>query len=282
MADNLIDTNNDSILYYNVGEWGPWGLGVPNWANKIATNNLVIKDLAEMWGLSLVLLMFRPEASLSKPPTFNVVNDVHMLYKRGAKLLTNKAVPENKLNFEPGHSTPPTEVFKVFPVPYFTVRNKWMKRWCGMALRGIGHMMQHNENLISDNISVAFARSTMSFLFWIYKDMCTDLFDLPVDVVEAPNFLLTDEHFKKYAPSEVVLPTESVDVMPSLAFNATEDRISVLRRGILLSQMPRLSGYPTNPLSGIDAVNPDLTPSGNAGGTTTPSGSPTILTPATS
>lgn len=256
---NAIDTSNDSILYYNVGEWGPWGLAVPNWANKVATNNLVIKEFVETFGQALTAMMFRDEAAISRPPSMNVVSAVHQLYKRGATLLTNRAVPENKMLFDPGHSTPPTEPFRVYPVPYFTVRNKWMKRWCGMGLRGIGHMMQHSENRISDNISVEFARSVMSYLFWIYKDMCVDLFQLTPEVVEAPNFLLSEEHFKSYAPSNVVLSVERIDTSPSLAFNFTEDRISVLSNGIFVTQLPALRGYPTNPLAGVNQFNPDLT-----------------------
>ena len=61
------------------------------------------------------------------------------------------------------YARPAGEVFRVFPVPFFLVRNQFMRRWAEMILMSLAEAMQHTENRKSLEISTNFAGQVDNF-----------------------------------------------------------------------------------------------------------------------
>ena len=253
-----LDTSSDAILFYNVGMFGTLGYGVPNWANKSVTLNTTVKDMCDMWGKALSDIMHTDDAMLPRPPSMNVVFGMHQAFVRSAQILRNAAVAENQFFFEPGHSTPTPKIFRVYPAPCFKVVNKWLSRWCENVMRCISHMMQHTENRRQDDVSEEFTQEVGTWLNRIYVDMAADLFKVPIEEARAPGFLLTKAHFDAYAPTKHVLVAERSNVVAPVRSALTEDSRKVIYEGILVTQLPKLSGYPVDPLIGQYLSNSDL------------------------
>lgn len=262
--------NTDSILWYNVGDFGTMGYAVPNWSDDVATNNVTIRELVDLVGQNLSLVMHGDDARLRTPPSMNTIQRVHNLYVRTGSILQGRARKDSDLLFESTHSTPALEVFRVYPVPYFKVRSAWLKRWCELVLRCIGEMMQHSENSRSDEITIHFAEVVGKYMARIYINMATELFGVSRADAEKPGFLLTPEQLGAYNPSVFVTSTERIDTVAPMREILTEDAMVVIRSGILVTQLPNLVPYPADVLAGVGISNPDLQVAG-----TTPTGSAT-------
>ncbi|MCA9270838.1 MAG: hypothetical protein KDA41_20300, partial [Planctomycetales bacterium] len=137
------NTNTDAILWYNVGEFGDAGYAVPNWGNDYATLNQQIADLVTLIGRNVFAMMHHEDAQLRTPPSINTLMRVHKLYVRIGQVLTGRAVPPGRPNMETDHVTPAGEIFRVFPAPFFKVRNTYMRRWCGLCFTALSEAMQH-------------------------------------------------------------------------------------------------------------------------------------------
>jgi hypothetical protein len=253
-------TNTDSILWYNVGQFGEQGYAVPNWSDDIETNNVTIRELVDLVGSNLFLVMHGDDVRLSSPPFANTIHRIHQLYARIGYILQARARKESDLRFEAVHSTPAIEGFKVYPVPYFKVRNAWLKRWCELALRCIGEMMQHSENTVPDEISIQFAQTVGKYMNRIYVNMATELFGLTREVAEKEGFLLSPEQLAAYEPSKFVTSTERIDTVAPVRQILTEDAMYTLRSGILVSQLPPLNPYPSGAISSMSASGTATTP----------------------
>lgn len=251
-------TANDSILFYNVGDFGTMGYAVPNWSDDIATNNVTIRELVDLVGQNLSLVMHGDDARLRTPPSMNTILRVHALYVRIGSILQGRARKDSDVLFESQHSTPALEVFRVYPVPYFRVRSPWLKRWCELVLRCIGEMMQHSENSRPDEITIHFAETVGKYMARIYINMATELFGVTRAEAEKPGFLLSDEQLKSYNPSAFVTSTERIDTVAPMREILTEDSMFTIRNGILVTQLPNLSPYPADVMAGVNLVNSDL------------------------
>lgn len=263
-----MNTQTDSILWYNVGDFGPMGYAVANWSDDVATNNVTIRELVDLVGSNLSLIMHHDDARLRMPPSMNTIRRIHQLYVRVGSILQARARADNDLLFESTHSTPALEVFRVYPVPYFKVRNAWLKRWCELALRCIGEMMQHSENSRSDEITIHFAGLVGKYMKRIYDNMAAELFNVPRSETEKSTFLLTDAQLSAYNPSAFVTSTERIDTVAPMREILTEDTLFVVRNGILVTQLSNLGPYPADVLSGVGIVNPDLSSSSTVSGST--------------
>lgn len=271
MSTAVDNTTRDSILWYNVGQFGPLGYAVPNWSDDVETNNVSIRELVELAGQNLSLIMHSDDARMRTPPSMNSILRIHQLYVRIGTLLQGRARKDSDLLFESVHSTPALEPFRVFPVPYFKVRNTWLKRWGELVLRCIGEMMQHTENTRSDEITMQFAGVVGKYMSRIYVNMATELFGIQRADADKPGFLLSNEQLANYNPSSFVTSTERIDTVTPMANALTEDTLFVVRNGILVTQLPNLTPYPSSISSSV--INPDLT-----GGTATGTG-PAVTTP---
>lgn len=253
-------TNTDSILWYNVGEFGDQGYAVPNWSDDIETNNVTIRELVDLVGANLFLVMHGDDVRLSSPPFANTIHRIHQLYARIGYILQSRARKESDLRFEATHSTPAIEGFRVYPVPYFKVRNAWMKRWCELGLRCIGEMMQHSENTVPDEISIQFAQTVGKYMNRIYVNLATELFGISRDVAEKEGFLLSPEQLAAYEPSKFVTSTERIDTVAPVRQILTEDAMYTIRSGILVSQLPPLTPYPSGAITSGTASGAAATP----------------------
>ncbi len=70
-------TNTDSVLWYNVGEFGKIGYGVPNWSNDVGSLNPQILDWTYLVGRNLFHIMHHENADLRIPPSINTAKRIH-------------------------------------------------------------------------------------------------------------------------------------------------------------------------------------------------------------
>ncbi len=240
-------TNTDAILHYNVGLFGDAGYAVPNWSNDVGSLNPTILDWTQLVGRNLFHLMHHEDVDLRIPPSRNTLERIHKLYLRAANVLAGRAVPSGERNMEVQHVRPAGEVFRVFPVPLFKVRNPFMRRWGELVLISLAEAMQHTENRKEMEISTAFAGQVGQYIRRIYANMAIELFGKPRTEAMADGFTLTDADFDAYNPQEFFTATEMVDTVPRLDRVLTEDRLELLAEGIPVTQLPAdLAPWPTN------------------------------------
>ncbi|QDU86953.1 hypothetical protein Pla175_03070 [Pirellulimonas nuda] len=240
-------TNTDAVLWYNVGLFGEAGYAVPNWSNDVGSLNPQILDWVELVGRNLFHVMHHEDADLRIPPSINTCKRVHKLYLRAASILVGRAVPPGVDNMEVLHARPAGEVFRVYPVPYFKVRNPFLRRWAGLVLVSLSEAMQHTENRKEMEISTAFAGGVGQYLKRVYLNMAVELFGKTRDEASADGFLLSDADLAAYNPAAFFTATEMVDTVPRLDRVFTEDRLEQLAEGIPVTQMPAdIRPWPTN------------------------------------
>lgn len=240
-------TNTDAVLWYNVGIFGDAGYAVPNWSNDIGSLNPQVLDWVDLVGRNLFHIMHHEDVDLRIPPSINTCKRVHKLYLRAANILAGRAVPPGVDNLEVQHARPAGEVFRVYPVPYFKVRNPFLRRWAGLILVSLSEAMQHTENRKEMEISNAFAGLVGQYVKRVYTNMAIELFGKPRDVAMADGFVLTDADLAAYNPGEFFTATEMVDTVPRLDRVFTEDRLELLNEGIPVTQLPaELGPWPTN------------------------------------
>lgn len=235
---------SDSMRWYNVGKFGEAGYACPAWGNDVATLNPNIAELTDLIGQSVFALVHQEDADMRRPPSINTLRTVHMLYARAGSILTSRAVPPGQTEFRTTHVSPAATVFKVYPVPYFKMRNPYLKRWTGFALMLLSEMMQHTENRKTIEITTMFAADVGKYLQRIYYNMATELFGKTAADAGKPGYILQDADFTAYDPTRVVMPSESVDVVPPFEYVFTEDQLDVLRQGIPVTMLPPLPTYP--------------------------------------
>jgi hypothetical protein len=188
-------TNTDAVLWYNVGEFGKAGYAVPNWSNDVGSLNPQILDWTYLVGRNLFHIMHHEDADLRIPPSINTAKRIHKLYLRAANILAGRAVPPGENNMEVVHARPAGEVFRVFPVPFFLVRNQFMRRWAELILMSLAEAMQHTENRRSLEISTAFAGQVGQYVRRVYINMAIELFGKTRAEATADGFKLSDADF---------------------------------------------------------------------------------------
>jgi hypothetical protein len=240
-------TNSDAILWYNVGVFGEAGYAVPNWSNDVGSLNPTILDWVQLVGRNLFHIMHHEDVDLRIPPSRNTLERIHKLYLRAASILAGRAVPSGERNLEVQHVRPAGEVFRVYPVPFFKVRNPFMRRWAELVLISLAEAMQHTENRKEMEISTAFAGQVGQYLRRLYENMAIELFAKSRAEAMTPGFVLTEADFTAYNPQEFFTATEMVDTVPGLDRVLTEDRLELLAEGIPVTQLPAdLAPWPTN------------------------------------
>jgi len=238
--------NTDAVLWYNVGQFGQLGYGVPNSSDDPGSLNPAIIDLVNLTGRNLFHIMHHEDVDLRVPPSINTVRRVHKLYVRLGQILASRAVPPGDLNMETQHVQPAGEMFLVYPVPYFKVRNPFLKRWAELIMIMLAEAMQHTENRKSIEISTGFAGQIGQYMVRVYRSLAAELFGKSRDDVHTEGFLLTEEELSAYDPSTFFTSTEMIDTVPHLGHVFTEDRLRVISEGIPITSLPELQPWPTN------------------------------------
>ena len=277
-------TNTDAILWYNVGVFGEAGYAVPNWSNDVGSLNPQILDWTDLVGRNLFHIMHHEDADLRIPPSINSLKRVHKLYLRAANILAGRAVPPGENNMEVHHARPAGEVFRVYPVPYFKVRNPFLRRWAALVLVSLAEAMQHTENRKEMEISTAFAGQVGQYIRRLYENMAIELFGKTREVAQTDGFVLTDADFSAYNPGVFFTQTEMVDTVPRLDRVFTEDRLELLAEGIPITQLPaNLGPWPTNLTNLYEGLRTNSTIAGGAasasGSSTRPAAAPIIPAP---
>lgn len=240
-------THTDAVLWYRVGVFGDAGYAVPNWSNDIGSLNRQIINWVDLVGRNLFHIMHHEDADLRVPPSINTCRRIHKLYVRAATILAARAVPPGENNMEAMHVRPAGEVFRVYPVPYFRVRNPFLRSWCGLILVSLAEAMQHTENRKEMEISTAFAGQVGQYIRRVYREMAIELFGASREAALAPGFMLTEEELAGYNPGQFFTATEMVDSVPRLDRVFTEDRLELLGEGIPVTQLPAdLGPWPTD------------------------------------
>jgi hypothetical protein len=247
--------NTDAILWYNVEQFGQLGYAVPNFSDDVGSLNPTIVELTRVIGVNLFSIMHHEDADLSTPPSINTVRRVHKLYIRFGQLVAARALDPHESNLEPKHVQPAGEVFRVYPVPYFKVRNRFMREWASLVMMMLAEAMQHSENRKPMEISSQFAAEIGKYMKRLYRNLATDLFGKTQEETQVPGFILSEEELAKYNPAEFFTSIEMVDTVPHLGHVFTEDRLRVLREGIPVTNLPELQPWPTNLTSYYNANN---------------------------
>lgn len=274
-------TNTDAILHYNVGIFGEAGYAVPNWSNDVGSLNPTILDWVTLVGQNLFHIMHHEDVDLRIPPSRNTLERVHKLYLRAGSILAGRAVPSGERNMEVQHVRPAGDVFRVYPVPFFKVRNPFLKRWAELVLLSLAEAMQHTENRKEVEISTAFAGLVGQYLRRVYDNMSIELFGKTREQVQVDGFKLTDEDFNGYNPAEFFTSTEMVDTVPRLDRVLTEDRLELLREGLPVTQLPdAVKPWPVNLTNFYETIRTDATINGGSSGSSSGSGSGPIIPPA--
>lgn len=267
------NTTTDSILWYNVGVYGEMGYAIPNPSNDIGSLNPNILDFTDLMGKSLFYIMHHEDVDLVTPPTYNTLLRIHQMVKRSRQLVASRTQAYNEPAFEVEHISPSGEIFRVWPVPFFKVRNKAMSRWARYVLYAIGELFQHTQNRRSLNTYPEVGARIGGYLNKIYFEMATEYFGKKVEDAKVPGFLLTEEDFAAYNPAAFFTETEMVDTVPALDNVFTEDRKAHLAAGIPLHELPKLEPFPSNLIALYEQmraaregkVNPDTGQPGNTG-----------------
>lgn len=273
MTIQTSQVSTDSFLWYNVKGWDDYGLAVPNWSNDVQSKNATIVKLVNTMGRNLAAIGWRDDANLRTPPSINTLIDIHQLCIRARSILSSRAVPPGTEQAQADHFDPAPQDFLVYPVPYFKVRNDWMKEYIGLALIALTEAIQHTENFKGYEITTTFAQSIGQWIHKIYSLMAIELLRVPVPEDDPlnksaanpknPTFTLTDAQIRAYNPAEWFTKTEMIDIVPPFSARPTEDTLEVLTNGIPISLLPRLAIYP----SGGPAITPTENQSVNVNST---------------
>lgn len=240
---DIFKTNQ--ALWYNVGVWGRHGYAVPNYGLGARSENQTIHYLVAMMGRNLSAIMHHQDADLRVPPSINTLTRVHKLIVRARGILAGRAVPPGSPDFEAVHVQPGTLEHLIFPVPYFRVRNGFLKEYCGLVLNCIAESCQHTENRKPYEISLNFAGLVGAYLSRIYRRMATELFQVPADEAAKPDFTLTSDVLASYNPSAFFTSTEMIDLTPPINEVPSDLDLRVLTDGIPATQLVGLCKYPS-------------------------------------
>lgn len=238
--------NTDAVLWYNVGQFGQIGYGVPNPSDDPGSLNPAILDFVHVAGRNLFHIMHHEDADLRTPPSINTLRRIHKLYVRLGQLLEAAAVPSGENNMETQHVQPAGEVFRVFPVPFFKVRNPYLKQWAQWIMIMMSEAMQHTENRKTIEISTRFAGQVGQYMTRVYREMAVKCFGKTRAEVQVQGFVLTEVELSAYDPSIWHTSTEMIDTVPHLGHVFTEDRLSVISDGVPVTSLPELTPWPTN------------------------------------
>lgn len=228
----------DSILHFHEGVFGEEGYAVPNHGKRPGTLNSRIFKLTVLLGQNLFAMLHRRDVDLRVPPRVNFLMDMHDLYVRMQQLLEAYTIPHNQSQMEPVHVSPAGHIWKVWPVPFYNVRNDMIRDWAAMIMYGISELFQHSENATEMDFGPRLRSVIDPYLKRVYQEMAIQCFGKTQQQVLADGFFLTQADFDGYNPDIFFTGTERVDTVPNLGRVMTEDMLSPLREGLLVTALP--------------------------------------------
>ncbi len=267
-------------LWYHNGVWGDMGYAVPNFGVNASSMNAGIRYLTAAIGRNLSGIVHCPDADLRSPPSIDCLTNIHKLICRARQILGARGVPPGQATMQLAHVAPASEDHLVFPVPYFLMRNQWIKEYTGYILAALAEAMQHTENRMPFTFSTNFAVDITQLFQKVYVQMAMELLGIDQKTANDPNFVITTAQLAAYNPNNFFTSTEMIDnTAPAVSIPTGLD-LQVLTNGIPASKLVNLAlwpdGTPYNPMapSAVDAAG-DV--AGSTAGTTA-SGSATPAT----
>ncbi|QGJ71053.1 Hypothetical protein PBC10988_27560 [Planctomycetales bacterium 10988] len=256
---------SDEPLWWNNGTFGELGYAVPAWGNNPSTLNGPIHRLVDVIGKNLLGVMMMSDARLERPPQRDCLMTVAKLCYRGRDILSGRVVRFHDDLFRAGHASPAPQPFTIHPVPYFCVKNPWLKEYDYLTLLLLSEAMQHTNNEIAHEITEEFAGRMGEFLQRILILLATELLNLPRESAEQPDFIIPEEAWNQYNPLQKITTFEAIDTPTEFPHIPTEDDLVLLKRGIptVLFNPSHLAIWPTNLPAGETSTNNGTNPSSN-------------------
>ncbi len=250
-------TDTDSLLHYDVEEFGKAGFVVPNPGNDPVTMNETIHDLVSIIGQQILAMNSTADRDMHTPPDISLIRDLHKAFVRIRHIVSTRVVQNGEDAFRSEHNSPEEKVFLVFPTPYMKTRNRWIKRYTSLMLCLCSELMQHTESRREFDISPRVAKVVKGYMDRMYYDIATDLFNKPKEAAKADSFLLTEEDFAAWNWDEWMVDTEHIQPVVHSRFVFTEDQLAVLTAGIPATRLPMLKPIAGSGRQGGDSGIPN-------------------------
>jgi hypothetical protein len=235
---------SDAPLFYNVGIWGERGYAIPNFGPNQATVNQTIEEMTTEGGKRLSAIMHHEDTDRSDPPSVNTIVRMVTLMNRARVLLLGRMVPENVQKFESQKVKSPRRPFKVFPCPFFKVRNRLMQKFGETVFASLAELMQSTEVAISYDITEKLATSAISYIQRFQTMLAMEYFNLPQPEAKSPTLDLMTQ-LAKYTPTAYGFASADVlDKTGTISWPQEYD-LGILAEGILVPTLPAgLGPYP--------------------------------------
>lgn len=212
---------HDAILPYPF-QGVQWA--IPNLGDNVETESAAMAELFETVNRGLMMFSNMRDCFVVNPPSIACVKAHHNMYIRLNKIIDARTKQDHQERLDFPHITPIRRVFRVFPVRYFDMKNRWTKRWIELCLYGLTQFAQMAEaNTWTNDFNHISAHEMKKPFAEAYRLMAIELFDVGIPEADIDNFRIPAPMFETYNPSALIPTYESLE-HPYTAF-FTEDRL---------------------------------------------------------
>ena len=236
----------NSIKWYDNGRFGEIGYGSPYLAyNKYYSNNVSLRNFVNKGGELLFAIMHQPDVLTATPPTLFFLKSLGKSIDRMRSTLASNTTPTGTVENRTVGIAPNPEPFMVYPVPYWRVRNRWVKQWATYCMYALSEAMKHQDNVYSLAIHPDLTGIINMYLNLIYKQIAIEFLKVPQADTEKPDFVITDAMYASYVPDSVFLLSERVDTGAPLSWNLSTEDLAVISQGVPANLLaPFLKDWP--------------------------------------
>ncbi len=136
---------NDAFLWYNVSNWGKYGLAVPYFSNDTQSQNDTIRYLTDVVGRNLQAILWHPDARLRTPPSINTLTRIHKLCTRAGRFWPHEPSQLRSSTWRP-HTLCPQLSSSWFTRPRtFRCGTSGSSSNAGLMLLSLTESMQHHR-----------------------------------------------------------------------------------------------------------------------------------------
>lgn len=157
---------SDSVLLFNVEPWSRLGFGVPNFADRLYTQNKAWLSIARRINQCQFHVMTHVDARREHYPSINTVLRLCDMLNQAKTAFKQRAVPASQPRLEGGHVSPAAAAWVISPVPYFNniVRNQDLKDLNELVMFALANIYQSSDNNLPLTMTVEAAQLVWSFL----------------------------------------------------------------------------------------------------------------------
>jgi len=244
---------SDAVLLYNVQPWSKLGFGVPNFADRLYTQNKAWISIARRINQCQFHVMTHVDARREHYPSVNTVLRLCDMLNQAKTAFKNRAVAASEARLEGGHVSPAASAWLISPVPYFNniVRNQDLKDLNELVMFALANIYQSSDNNLPLTITVEAAQLVWSFLNECVKLIGTRWLDIPrADLVKEDfSFDLTKVRQAYSPPSN---PGAEASIVPLGSTGLfTETNLQSLYQGLEAPVLyPLLARFPATAVDG--------------------------------